>query len=207
MEECSFGEKDRRHSDTAWVVTAASAPRCIVVFEHLHPIARREGAHELGLAEDDVNCVRERRYDRFAISGRVPPRQLLADGYWYDCPQCGTRIRADNPETPLKRVLVNSDNEVFCQPKCAIAHEPIRQERNERFETFKQRLQKRCPSLKFVDFYGGYPHRFDSARFEFPGGMFPGVVQEVEQGLRWCVSEVDAEAWQRHAEDCGLLTT
>ena len=177
----------------------------MVVFEHHYPLALREGAHRLGLAEDEVTCDRVKRYDRFADTGRVPPRRMLLDGYWYDCPQCGLRIKADNPETPLNKVLVNSDDEVFCQPKCAIAHEPIRQERNERFEVFKQRLQSRCPSLRFIAFYGGYPHRYDSARFEFPGGMFPGTVQEVEEGLRWCVSEVDAGAWELHAEQCGLF--
>ena len=207
MDQCALGLTERPQSTTAWVAISEKAPRCEVVFQRLYPLALRDAALRLALPEDEVTCKRERRYDRFSDVGRVPPRQMLSHGYWFDCPQCGVRIQADNPETPLDRVLVNSYEEVFCQPKCAIAHESVRQERNKRFEAFKKKLQKRFPNLNFTCFYGGYPQRFDSAQFEFPGGMFPGTVQEIEEGLRWCVSEVDAEPWQIFAEQCGLMST
>ena len=51
--------------------------------------------------------------------------------------------------------------------------------------------------LKFFEFQGGYPHRFDLARFEFPGGMFPGSVEEIEEGYQWSISQVDVIAWHR----------
>ena len=152
----------------------------------------------LGLPEEEVSCERKRDYDRYTDYGRVPPRQMLADGYWFDCAHCGIRIQADNPHTPLDDIIVDADGEVFCQAKCAIAHTPIRLKRNKRFESFKQRLKQHYPNLKFIAFHGGYPHRFDQAQFEFPGGMFPGTVHEVEEGLSWCISEVDASAWKNH---------
>jgi hypothetical protein len=198
MGQCSSSFEDRRHSRTAWLVTSAKAPRCVVVFHHLFPAARKEGATMLGIPEDQAVCERKHEYDYYAEYGRVPPRQLLTDGYWFDCVHCGTRIEADNPNTPLSDIVIDSDGEVFCGSECAVAHEPLRLQRNQRFETFQQNLRHHYPSLKFFSFEGGYPHRFDRARFEFPGGTFPGNVQEIEEGLSWCISEVDAEAWQNY---------
>jgi hypothetical protein len=185
----------------AWVVSADKAPGCVVVFHNEFEIARLEGAHQFDLNEDQVSCIRESRYDCFADDGHISPHQMLADGYWFYCVHCGIRIHEDNPDTPLARVLVNTDGEVFCQPKCAIAHESVRKERNQRFEAFKKRLQEGRPDLNFVNFHGGYPQRFDRAHFEFPGGMFPGTVQETGEGLRWCVFEVDAEAWEKNEDE------
>ena len=169
-----------------------------MVFHHLPHLARQEAAFKLGFPEDDLTCDRNQEYDQFADDGRVPPRRMLADGYWFDCPHCGVRIQADNPGiTPLRNILVKTGDEVFCQAKCAVSHEPIRRELNQRFEIFKKRIQRRYPNLRFTVFHGGYPHRFNSAQFEFPGGMFPGTVQQVEEGLRWCISEGDLEAWHK----------
>jgi hypothetical protein len=194
----SYNFEDRRQFQPAWIVTSAQAAKCVVVFNNLFASARKEGAMVLGIPEDQVLCERKQDYDQFAGYGRVPPRQLLADGYWFDCAHCGIRIDSDNPRTPLDNIVVDADGEVFCQAQCAMAHAPVRLKRNQRFEAFKRRIQQHHPDLEFSDFHGGYPHRFDRAQFEFPGGMFPGVVQEIEEGLSWCVSEVDAEAWHRY---------
>jgi hypothetical protein len=200
MGQCSSSIEDRCQAHNAWVVSSAKASRCIVVFHNLFPDARREGATELGLPEEEVICERKREYDRFAEYGRVPPRQMLADGFWFDCAHCGARIQGDNPHTPLSNIVVDSDGEVFCQAECAVAHEPIRLKRNQRFESFKKKIRKRYPDLNFFNFHGGYPHRFDRAQFEFPGGAFPGTLQEVEEGLSWCISEVDAKSWQNYVK-------
>jgi hypothetical protein len=197
METCLPKFQDRRDAHVAWVVTCSSAPMSVVVFQHLFPMARREGAIKLGVSEDVVVCERKKDYDSFAEYGRVPPRRMLEDGYWFDCPHCEMRIRLDNPETPISNIVVEPSGEVFCNENCSAAHEPIRQQRNKRFESFKLRLKQRYPRLKFFEFQGGYPHRFDLARFEFPGGMFPGSVEEVEEGYQWCISQIDVIAWQQ----------
>lgn len=197
---CSSAGENQRHTGMAWVVSSVNASRCVVVFHSLFPAARREGARLLGLAEEEVLCERKRDYDRFAEYGRVPAREMIKDGYRFDCAHCGLRIEADNPRTPLQNIVIDGDGEVFCTSKCAVAHAPVRLERNQRFEAFKLHLIERYRDLKFFDFEGGYPHRFDRARFEFPGATFPGTVQEVEQGLSWCISEIDAKAWEHYIE-------
>ena len=77
MDQCSFGTPERPHAQSAWVVTSEKAPRCVVVFEHHYPLALREGALRLGLAENEVTCDRVKRYDRFADTGRYGVARIL----------------------------------------------------------------------------------------------------------------------------------
>ncbi|MBO2700820.1 hypothetical protein [Shewanella algae] len=67
--------------NVAWQVLEDYEEHGCIVFHHHGLAARREGACELGLDFEYVECARAPQFDQYAELGKVPPMALLEAGW------------------------------------------------------------------------------------------------------------------------------
>ncbi|PWV63177.1 hypothetical protein [Plasticicumulans acidivorans] len=108
----------------AYEVYAQTGEQGCFVFAASHEAAITQGAAELDIAVDTIECaLRMPEFDRYA-PGPVPLAALLEQGCEFVCPTCGQTISSgarDKKGQPLQPVI--SGDEVYC---CA-AHAPAAQ--------------------------------------------------------------------------------
>ena len=165
-----------------------------VVFAKIHAEARRKGSAEFGDGEwESVECRRAREFDQFA-PGPVPPLELLARGWWFECWECGRKIHDDMAGDLIDEGLDPADYEpcaagqaVYCSRQCRAAHCLSQRTRAESIDALIEMVEGFYPGAHVVGvhLYGDRPEKSEprrgvrtSARFRFPGGK-----HSVE--LRW----------------------
>lgn len=144
-------------------------------------VARREGADELDMEFEGVDCRRAPEFDQYA-PGPVPLEAQMDHGWWIGCTNCQrTLYIEDGP------VIVGQN--AYCSPWCRLNF----------FERYAKdmadaRLAEHLAKGKFpgaIDLYGYRTHDRDNvrkyvlqARFKFPGCQYPAKWQ-VEGELCW----------------------
>lgn len=185
----------------AWTVTDESTPKACVVFHHHGLAARRLGAEQLGEDFDYLDCNRSPEFDQFAKDKKVPTKALLEAGWWFECHKCGKKL-PDEDFNPIEELAIDGDF-VFCNSDCKNKHEKDVNERNERFESFKKKVQSLRPDLEFTSFKGGYPWITMVANFTFPGAKYGGSVrdQNGDGGITWFITNADKSVWDEYEKN------
>lgn len=80
----------------AWQINEDMECGSVVVFHHHGLAARREGANDLGLDFEDVECYRASQFDEYADKGEIPRTVLLDNGWWFECHSCYAHITEDS---------------------------------------------------------------------------------------------------------------
>jgi hypothetical protein len=93
----------------AWQIDDIFEGTSTFVFHHHGLAARREGANELDLDFEDVECSRKPYFDEYAEQGFVPREVLLDNGWWFECNNCSKHITEYN---------VYKHNIYYCSFKC-----------------------------------------------------------------------------------------
>jgi hypothetical protein len=96
-----------------------------IVFETNSAAARRNGAAELNTEWKNIDrCRRVQEFDQFA-PGPVPPRELLAHGWWFECVGCGRKVtecdsqaELDEDEGLAPLAPCFDGAAVYCEPAC-----------------------------------------------------------------------------------------
>ena len=58
----------------------------VVVFEHTSVAARRIGANKLNIEFEEVEmCRRAPHFDEYHWTEKVPPEELIENGWWFEC--------------------------------------------------------------------------------------------------------------------------
>lgn len=181
----------------AWTVTDESTPKACVVFHHHGLAARRLGAGELGEDFECLECRRSPEFDHFVESGKVPTQALLDAGWWFECHHCGSRVIDEERDD----YIVDGDS-VFCNASCKSGHEKDISNRNNKFEQFKEKVQRLRPDLEFTNFQGGYPWVTNIASFTFPGAKYGGSArdQDGNGNITFHIANGDLEVWAEYEE-------
>lgn len=77
-----------------FVLTSDDPEEARVMFAKTSIEAKRWWANEHGCGIGDVSAKRKPEWDRYAGQG-VPALERIADGWWYECEGCGTKICED----------------------------------------------------------------------------------------------------------------
>lgn len=192
----------------AWMVRDDCEGHACIVMHHHGIAARREGANQLDIEFEYVDCSRAPQFDQYADQGKVPTMVLLEHGWWFECSHCGCSIMAEQLEetkdTPLDKVVIAGDH-VYCNQDCKDKFDNERAERQAKFERFKETVQQARPDLTFTDFQGGGSWITMSAKFSFPGSRYGGSVSDFEANgkLEWFIANGDKAAWDAYEAQRG----
>ena len=93
----------------AWQINDTFEGSSTIIFHHHGLAARREGANELDLDFEDVECSRQAYFDEYAEQGFVPREILIGAGWWFECNYCPHHITEYN---------VYKYNIYYCSFKC-----------------------------------------------------------------------------------------
>lgn len=185
----------KEKKQVAWTVTDESTPKACVVFHHHGLAARRLGAGELGEEFEYLECRRSPEFDHFAESGKVPTQALLDASWWFECNHCGKKVIDEEHDD-----YVVDGEVVFCNASCKSSHEKDIDDRNHKFELFKDKVKSMRPDLEFTEFQGGYPWITNVAKFTFPGAKYGGSArdQEGDENITWHIANGDLEIWKEY---------
>jgi hypothetical protein len=196
----------------AWIIREPDDGECAVVFNNHGLAARREGANAINREFDEVECDRAKQYDQYAELGYVPQKVRLADGWWFECLYCNSRVAEDleNEDDELidiEQVIEVGRDMVYCNAKCQEAHTAQKAEINQRHQKYMEKLRTLYPDLTFYEkegyFYlNKYPSYTCELFVDFPGmkhGPASLRVQDVRKDSQkpgWHCAFGDKEAFE-----------
>ncbi|MNV69920.1 hypothetical protein D3C71_1628540 [compost metagenome] len=177
-----------------------------MVFATSSIAARRIGANELNTEFEYIeSCRRMPWADQYADSGKVPPLELIADGWRFECGHCYELVGEDSEhydeesDEYIPHEPVAEGQCIYCSPACRDAEMKERAERKAKKESAKQTAEQQYPGVevKWVD--DSEPAKVS---FTFPGGKHP---------VHWTVGEsfvmvtkIDTEAWEAFKASLGV---
>ena len=163
--------------------------RSVVAF-HKHRIsAHREGARMLDMDSTEFlhysTCRRSPEWDRYADTEEIPISEMVANGWWFECDHCGTRLDADllydegKDPNHITGMFVRGSGYAYCNQDCKDKEAYRIHVQKQTEATFiaemKAKLEKDLGKydLVYTDKHHWYGH-FDetseaSVYFEFPG--------------------------------------
>lgn len=184
----------------------------VIVFARSGAEARRRAADQMDTDWSGVEwCRRARSLDEYA-PGPVPPKALVAMGWWFECWGCGRHVDDSVDYNP---VYVGS--KVFCCPWCRLddlAREIVtRREEAAVKVRLSEEARSRWPGIKVVREHAYVRVRLGGAvsvedaniDFTFPGGKYPvryRVADREPERNGLYPTYADREAWT--AFDAGL---
>ena len=197
----------------AWKITEPCEGYSTIVFHHHGLAARRIGANEVHWAceFEGVECDRTPQFDQYAEQGYVPPKVLLANGWWLPCHACHATISeyVDNPDD-----VVEEGSNAFCNTDCQQMHHDTVNHINTQHNHYRQLILAKYPYHPFTNWQQGYPLYTLSAEFDFPGrvhGLGRVCVMDVRQDnaeIELTVLKADADAyrlWKAAGYPSGVL--
>lgn len=179
-----------------------------IIFAERAVVARRLGANEYADGEfSAVTCRRAPWADGY-VGRCVPARLMIANGWHFECSECGERIDGDYLEDrrlTLAGVIGSQNSHVFCGSRCARRWHSIQRRRKAEetraIEAMKDIVRRRFPDADFCDEpdngrylerchayvvpgSGGWHWRQVTVAFRFPGMQFGPAVYRIEECRR-----------------------
>lgn len=183
-----------------------------IVFAKRSVEARRIGAGDLGIDFDEVeSCRRQPDLDQYA-PGPVPPLDLIAHGWWFECVHCGRRVSNNMDDEILDDGLNPADfvprpagkNAVFCGVGCECADHMKQRGRDEAEEALIEVFEAKFSgaTLTGIHVYDGPqllpPEDRGGIRyavyFTFPGSKYAATWQFGDNHVS--LDRCDAEAYK-----------
>lgn len=151
-----------------------------IVFARSNIEARRLGANLLNMDEiGGMQVTRRKDLDKYEGTG-VPARELVAEGWWFECHGCGMRINdcaLDDAGLPISGIVGTQGRSIYCCHTCrmeALAEDAASKAYGEAFlEMLRDLVRARFPDIE---------HHFDEHRSHvfIPRYSDPIVVAEAE---------------------------
>lgn len=170
--------------------------------------ARQKGATVLYCDQEDVTCRRLIKFDIYSDKGIVPICERLKSGWEIESSFWGQRVDEtylDEHDQSVDDLIFSPDGmQFFVSMEECQAYAVEINERNDKFETFKQRMLKSYPMLSFKNFTGGYPYITFTAEFSFPGMKHGATIRwesDSDKDEQIYVAYGDTEAWNAFQEN------
>lgn len=182
----------------AYQVTEPEEGNAVIVFAEKNVVARRNGANELDIDFTEVeSCVRKPQFDEFAAAGEVPVKALLADGWWFECGNCGRRVDEggcmhDEDYEQAEHAPHIDGRAVFCDIDCFEADSRQWIEDQRRKQALYDMINERYPGATAI--WANAYHKDIRVAFKFPGGKGP-VEWRGSDNTLWLYPD-DLQAWE-----------
>lgn len=174
----------------AYCVTESYEGNSVIEFASSAIAARRYGANQLDTDFKSIeSCRRAKWADQYADERVIPPEAYIANGWWFECHHCGTRVDGETEG----RVI--DGNAVFCCSDCQRDKKAKIDAQNKAFEEFKTQICSTRPDLTFTHFRGEWPNITMSASFMFDGAKFGGSIRRKNGKDELFVANGDSAAW------------
>lgn len=184
----------------AYTVRETYGDGCCVRFAEHDVVARREGANELDVDFESVECRRSPEFDEYA-PGPVPDSVLVEHGWWFECVQCSQRISnepTDEDGEPIELSPIYERNRIFCSQKCKEALDAERAADKARADAVAKAALAKWPGIT-IRYTNGYAEPA-TVSFLFPGSE--GTAMWLLDASTVSVEKRDVEAWHKFAESC-----
>ena len=111
----------------AWIVREDQEGFATIVFNNHGLAARKEGASELDLDFDQVECNRAKEFDKYN-NKTLDVEILIKDhGWWFECYHCYKKIEKDMDNFDAVLFCTSS---YFCSQECLIKYRKARDAKN-----------------------------------------------------------------------------
>lgn len=175
-----------------------------IIFESNSASARRNGAGELGCDWEEIEtCRRVAWADIYADVRKVPPLEMIAHGWWFECSHCGTRVSDDSADyddddNEIPHVPVAEGQAVYCSQNCLDAEHKDRAEREATIQAVKDAANSTFQNIEILHVGEVRPPRETESRwqvtFKFPGGS--GTAQWFAGDDLVSTNRSDQDAWE-----------